>query len=632
MTDFIDPKKLTFILCFLLLFPGFDGRSIRSARGVSAAPGPVHVEVPAERIFVHTDREVYVAGETLLFKAYLLQSGHSYSSGGIAYLALCGRHGTVAGIAMPLQGRMSDGNIYLEDTLSTGWYELVAFTNQMRAAGETIYFRKTLFIANRFDHDLAVPDTPGKGLAAPEVGRPAAGAQKSDGTRHAGGNSLHADGTRHADGTWQTSGARQAGGNPLRLEMAEKYGTREAVSMQLSLDGGPDAFALLSVSVSPVQACDEAGQSLVKYAAEQSGRSSPGTTGPVKPAAGPSEYSETNAWLLQGRVTDPQTGKGVAGARVVLNTPGTGVTYLHAQSDAEGRFRISLPFYYNGRELYLSAYPETGHGRLAIEVDDKFAFDKGFYPASIPGMEARKAFISRSQDLLSAGKAFQSDYFRRTGRAVLTASPPSFLFAQPRLTVMPAQYTPFDDLQEIAREIVMPWRIRRSDDTYRSQLHCADTGSPLPGTPMYFVDGILVHDLGRLIPLGSRHIDRILVHNTQWVYNGLTFHGAVNIVTNGDEYLRLIPMEEYVKTHFELYLKDRAFNPPAYPNGNSVNREEPDLRNTLYWNPDVRISRGGRIDLRFYTGDVPGEYLVRVEGVTSSGEGVTLSHKFIVEL
>lgn len=606
MTDFVDPKKITFILCFLLLFLGFDGRSIRSAKGVSAAAGPVHVEVPAERIFLHTDREVYVAGETLLFKAYLLQSvQNSYTSGGIAYLALRGRHGTVAGIAMPLQGRMSDGNIYLEDTLSTGWYELVAFTNQMRAAGETIYFRKTLFIANRFDHDLAVPDTPDKGLAAPGVEMPAAGAQKSDGTRQAGGNPVQPDGTRHVSG------------NPLRLEMAEKYGTREAVHMQLSLDGGPDAFALLSVSVSPLQACDEAGQSLAKY---------------VKPATDPSDYSETNAWLLQGRVSDPQTGKVVAGARVVLNTPGTGVTYLHAQSDAEGRFRISLPFYYNGRELYLSAYPETGQESLAIEVDDKFAFEKGFYPVSIPGMEARKAFISRSQDLLSARQAFQSDYFRRIGRSVLTASPPSFLFAQPRLTVIPAQYTPFDDLQEIAREIVLPWRIRRSDDTYRSQLHCADTGSPLPDTPMYFVDGILVHDLGRLIPLGSRHIDRILVHNTQWAYNGLTFYGAVNIVTRGDEYLRLIPMEEYVKTHFELYLKDRAFNPPAYPNGNSVNREEPDLRNTLFWNPDVRISRGGGTDLRFFTGDVPGEYLVRVEGVTSGGERISLSKKIIVEL
>ena len=625
MTDFIDPRKLTFILCFLLFFPGMDGRSIRSAAGVSAADGPVHAELhgelPAERIFLHTDREVYVAGETLLFKAYLLQSGHGYPSGGIAYLTLRSRHGTVAGIAMPLQGRVSDGNIYLEDTLSTGWYELVAFTNQMRAAGEPIYFRKTLFIANRFDQDLTIPDAPGNALSVPGAGMSAAGTEKSD------NKPLHANGAQHADGKPLPSD-----GKPLRLEMAEKYGTREAVPMQLSLDGGPDAFALLSVSVSPVLACNEAGQRPAEYAAMQAMGPSQGTAGPDRRAADPSDYAETNAWLLQGRVTDPQTGKGVAGARVVLNTPGTGVTFLHAQSDAEGRFRISLPFYYNGRELYLSAFPETGQERLAIEVDDKFAFDKGFYPVSIPGMEARKAFISRSQDLLSARKAFQSEYFRRTGRAVLTASPPSFLFAQPRLTVIPAQYTPFDDLQEIAREIVLPWRIRRSDDTYRSQLHCADTGSPLPETPMYFVDGILVHDLGRLIPLGSRHIDRILVHNTQWAYNGLTFYGAVNIVTRGDEYLQLIPMEEYVKTHFELYLKDRSFNPPAYPNGNSVNREEPDLRSTLYWNPDIRISRGGGTDLRFFTGDVPGEYLVRVEGVTSGGERISLSKKFLVEL
>jgi hypothetical protein len=596
MSSCIDPKKLTFILCFLLLISGFDGRSAGPDRKVSAA---------AERIHVHTDREVFVAGESLLFKAYLLRGGQDLPSSEIAYMALRNQHGTVLNMAMPMQGMVTDGNIFLEDTLSTGWYELVAFTNQMRATGEAQYFRKTLFIANRFDQELIVPDPAGQAPAVP--GTANADQQKADGTQ-------------------------QAGSNPLQLEMPERCGTREAVRLRISLEDGPATFAMLSVSISPAQACHETGQDPAPYAEGLAGGPSSGATGRIGSGLNPSAFVETNNYVIQGRVNDPQTGTGVEGVRVVLNTPGTGVTYLHAQSDAEGRFQISLPFYYNGRDLYLSAVNDSGDTSLDIEVDDKFSFANGFHPAMIPQMEARRAYISRSQDLLSARKAFHVDHFRRIGRSVLTASPPSFLFAQPRLTIIPAQYTPFEDLQEVAREIVPPWRIRVNEDTYRSQLHCADTGSPLPDSPLYFVDGILVHDLGRLIPLGSRHINRILVHNTQWVYNGLTFHGAVNIVTNGDEYLRLLPPGEYLKTRFDLYLKDKAFHPPAYPNGNSVNREEPDLRNTLYWNPEVRISRGGGTDLRFYTGDVPGEYLVRVDGVSSSGERISLSQKFIVEL
>jgi hypothetical protein len=580
-----------------------------------------------EGVFVHTDRDIYVAGETLLYKAYLIQdAGSRTAASGIAYMALRNQYGTVNKMILPMQERVNEGNFFLDDTLSSGWYELVAFTNRMREAGEGSYFRKTLFIANRFDHDLAVLN-PGKYHGLPA---------ENEGTCADAPESLKN----------QTIREEQAHtGGPLHLVMGEQFGTREEVWMRISLEEIPATFATLSLSVSQTGACNEAGLRLVDYILQPGNRSRPGagvsrTRGSIPsgyaPGSAPSDYAETNAYILQGRVTDPLDGSAVEDVWVILNTPGPGVTYLHAVSGADGRFGISLPAYFNGRDLFLSAdpetIPETAGGNVAIEVEDKFAFTSELRPGIIPDMQGRAEFISRCQEVVKAMKAFEMEYFRRTGRQVLPVSPPSFLFSQPRLTIRPDQYTSFENLHEIAREIVPPWRIRESNGSFRSQLHCADTGSPLPGNPLYFVDGIVVHDLGRLISLQSGSIERLLVHNTQWTYNGLGFHGAINIVTRNNDYLELIPRDGYKTARFDYHLKERSFNPPAYPNGSFVDRERPDLRQTLYWNPDIRIRRGGSMEFRFYTGDLPGEYRVRIEGVTSDGEGVSLLRKFTVGL
>lgn len=71
------------------------------------------------------------------------------------------------------------------------------------------------------------------------------------------------------------------------------------------------------------------------------------------------------------------------------------------------------------------------------------------------------------------------------------------------------------------------------------------------------------------------------------------------------------------------FCKAREFYSPVYTSED--NNENMDRRNTLYWNPNIELSSGEKTKLSFFTGDLEGAYLVRVEGITSGGYPVSIS-------
>ena len=62
------------------------------------------------------------------------------------------------------------------------------------------------------------------------------------------------------------------------------------------------------------------------------------------------------------------------------------------------------------------------------------------------------------------------------------------------------------------------------------------------------------------------------------------------------------------------------FYSPKYDTQERVNDPKPDLRTTIYWQPNVLTDDEGNAKLDFYTADDPGAYSVIIEGVGDDGE------------
>ena len=79
------------------------------------------------------------------------------------------------------------------------------------------------------------------------------------------------------------------------------------------------------------------------------------------------------------------------------------------------------------------------------------------------------------------------------------------------------------------------------------------------------------------------------------------------------------------------FQKPAEFYAPRYENGNNCGFEPgTDLRNTLYWNPSVRMGNDGKSAFDFYTNDDDNTtYTVTIEGITAEGQLIHTRHTII---
>ncbi|WP_169301433.1 MG2 domain-containing protein [Pontimicrobium aquaticum] len=110
---------------------------------------------PVEKVFLHTDKNVFVAGETVWYKAYVvLGEYHQFSLGSKVLhvdlidsnnkIILSQTHKIVEGHAQ--------GYLELPSNLQTGDYQLRAYTNWMRNFDQDFFFTKNIKLLNK-DND-----------------------------------------------------------------------------------------------------------------------------------------------------------------------------------------------------------------------------------------------------------------------------------------------------------------------------------------------------------------------------------------------------------------------------------------------------------------------------------------------
>lgn len=126
-----------------------------------------------EKLFVQTDRPIYVAGEELWFSAFLLEGATHLPnrSESVLYVELVKPSGATAlKQIFKLQNGRAWGSISIGDNLAGGEYHLVAYTNWMRNFGSEFFFRKNITVVGAGKAVEARADQPTSDDSRPETG------------------------------------------------------------------------------------------------------------------------------------------------------------------------------------------------------------------------------------------------------------------------------------------------------------------------------------------------------------------------------------------------------------------------------------------------------------------------------
>lgn len=118
-----------------------------SAQKIDSALNVLVTQHPSEKIYIHYDKDYYVAGETIWFKAYLYSEGKPSGLSSNLYLQFINNKGQVIfNQKYPASGAVAKGSIDIPDSLTQGNYYIRAFTAGMLNYDEAFIYKKNIFV------------------------------------------------------------------------------------------------------------------------------------------------------------------------------------------------------------------------------------------------------------------------------------------------------------------------------------------------------------------------------------------------------------------------------------------------------------------------------------------------------
>ena len=133
--------------------------------------------------------------------------------------------------------------------------------------------------------------------------------------------------------------------------------------------------------------------------------------------------------------------------------------------------------------------------------------------------------------------------------------------------------------------------------------------------PLFILDGVQINE--DLSFINTADVKRIeVVSGTEAaMYGSRGANGVIAIYTRRG--VRPEDKRQLAQgTTLPGYQPDRAFYQPTAA---TLSPADADLRQTLYWHPDLQTSRDGWAEFSFYTSDLSGPYVICVEGYTPTG-------------
>jgi len=125
------------------------------------AESPINIDsvTTLEKVYLHTDRNCYFAGDDIWFKAYLIDalfgllSDHSNN----LHVELISPDASILeSRIIRLSEGLGDGDFKLPDDLNSGQYQLRAYTNYMRNFDAQLFYTKNITIINSSDTTIEV--------------------------------------------------------------------------------------------------------------------------------------------------------------------------------------------------------------------------------------------------------------------------------------------------------------------------------------------------------------------------------------------------------------------------------------------------------------------------------------------
>lgn len=556
----------------------------------------------SEKVKMHIDRDLYVSGENLFFKLYSNYPNKLVSQkiDEFAYIVLRSGNGNIIKSVVKIVDGSTFGSLSIPDTLKSGVYQIVAFTNYMRNYGEESFFYKNILIINRFDKllsDFYLNNTV-------VFGKPL----KESDSENNKSNDLY-----------------------LRLSLEkDSFYVREKIILKIKSDN--PAFdqksTSVSISVKEINPLIDTvnfkniplSLSFNRLDTLMESRDIPNQDNVFLP--------EIKGIYLGVKIHNK--GQTVKGECLYISTPDTVANLQYSFSDKKGHFNILLNNYYVGKNVILKLKNNnSANSDYEIEVDDKFEIKSKFIPV-LPKMSIElKKYIFSCQDLTQIQKSYSSVKVKTLISNELNKPSFPFVYRLPTTVVYPSRFVALENFKEIASNLLMGFKITKENNTNEAYMVNFLTKSYFNFPPAIFLDGVPLDNINQIIGLSSEDIKKIELCNILKIKGELNFPGVLSVFSNKNLINTISFLKPYKRIKIEKVLNESYLELPEYSKS-SIQDTKPDFRQLLYWNPNILLDMKSENIIEFFASDYITEYLIEVCGVSDNGKSIIGYAKFKV--
>jgi hypothetical protein len=320
---------------------------------------------------------------------------------------------------------------------------------------------------------------------------------------------------------------------------------------------------------------------------------------------------------------------------VYLSIPGSKAKLFMSETDANGIAYFEVKDYYRLGDVYpqiIDSYDSTLKVQLLSPyyeeavVGGKTNVSDEIYPntVSIPEIPLSRKNIGMQVQNLYVGDSMQHFVPVR----IKDTLP---FFGRAEYVYNLDDYTRFTTMEEVLREYVVAVNVGVKNTKLQLKIFNAIKNDFAEDNVLVMLDGVVLKDKNKIFEYDPLKIKKIEVVPQAYVLNAVRFEGVVNFTTYEEVFDGYELDPGLLSIDYDGLQLQRSFYAPEYGSKERLDSKLPDFRNTLYWNPFLRTDKEGNTNLSFYTGDVPGNYRVVIQGINPAGGLISTSTTFTVK-
>ena len=539
--------------------------------------------VPVERIYVSTDRDVYIAGDAVWCSLTSLDANGRFSNeSAVSYLELVSSDGTACTAKIGLLEGRGAGSFRIPVTTPTGTYRLVAYTavNADEEGEPWMAGSRLLTIFNTTSSARVIN-----------------GVEILD---------------EAAYGALQQPETAPEGNLQLSARVRIPRGTASALVLS---NAGPKATVSLSIRH----------EDDLRPAARENTPASFLKTLPkdIRIKDGASPVVEFDGEIVTARIKGGLMENVDSYAEATLSTAGDPASIYVGRAVGTDLIRYYTSNIYGNREIVCEVSKLDKEGGY-IDFDSPFIrVDAGELPKLRLSPAQRQDLVSRKA-AVRAEKALRID----TLTTFMTHRKDLLLESNECRRYHLDDYTRFPSVREILVEFIPEVSLRKVKDKWVMQLVISDAVQSRfekTNNILVMMDGVILSDLDALVNFDAMLLEDVDLYMQTFVCGRVPFHGMVNFITK----------KNYVTAlHFPANVRVVDFQGVSYPvayNGAVPEGEGQDLRQLLYWHPILNLDAGSDYRLEFTTPGYAGRFKAVAEGFTEDGTPIYQEFAFEVE-